>query len=40
MKQKITHPLYKDYPNQPYISPDRDLNILKNFPIQKSPNST
>lgn len=23
--ERITHPLYRDYPEQPYISPERDL---------------
>ena len=30
--KKITHPIYKDYPEQPYISSDRDLNDWENFP--------
>ncbi len=38
MKQKITHPLYKDYPNQPYISPDRDLDLWEKHP-EKFPYS-
>lgn len=23
--KKVTHPIYKNYPEQPYISPDRDM---------------
>lgn len=30
--KKVTHPIYKDYPNQPYISFERDLNEWENYP--------
>ena len=30
--KKVTHKLYKDYPNQPYISPDRDLAKWEEYP--------
>lgn len=29
---KVTHPVYRDYPEQPYISPDRDLDAWLNTP--------
>lgn len=35
---KITHPLYKDYPNQPYISPERDVALWEKHP-EKFPYS-
>ena len=28
----ITHPFYKDYPEQPYISPERDIIAWENSP--------
>lgn len=30
--KKVTHPYYKDYPVQPYINPERDLDMWENFP--------
>ena len=30
--EKITHPIYKDYPEQPYISPERDLIAWEKYP--------
>lgn len=30
--RRITHPVYKDYPEQPYISKDRDLEAWINTP--------
>ena len=36
--KKITHPLYKDYPEQPYISPERDLEDWASYP-EKYPYS-
>jgi len=30
--KKITHPIYKDYPEQPYISPERDLEQWAKYP--------
>ena len=30
--KKITHPVYADYPEQPYISPDRDLKLWEEQP--------
>lgn len=30
--EKTTHPIYKDYPEQPYISPDRDLEAWEKNP--------
>lgn len=30
--KKITHPIYKDYPEQPYISPERDLEAWTKNP--------
>ena len=39
--KKITHPVYKDYPEQPYISPDRDLEAWistpERFPYSRVP---
>lgn len=32
MKEKITHPIYQDYPNQPYINPKRDMELWESFP--------
>lgn len=32
MVKKVTHPFYKDYPNQPYINPKRDLESWEAFP--------
>ena len=38
---KITHPVYKDYPEQPYISGDRDLEAWistpERFPYSRVP---
>lgn len=38
-RKKITHPMYKDYPEQPYISPERNLKLWEeepeNFPYNK-----
>lgn len=37
--KKITHPIYKDYPEHPYISEDRDLDLWikqpEKFPYSK-----
>ncbi len=30
--KKVTHPVYKDYPEQPYISPYRDLKLWEKYP--------
>lgn len=30
--KKAIHPIYKDYPEQPYISPERDLELWVNQP--------
>lgn len=30
--EKITHPVYQDYPEQPYISPQRDLQAWMDTP--------
>lgn len=30
--KKITHPIYKDYPEQPYISPERNLELWEKEP--------
>jgi len=30
--KKITHPIYKDYPEQPYISPERELEEWAKYP--------
>lgn len=32
MSNSIKHPLYSNYPEQPYISPDRDLKAWENNP--------
>lgn len=41
--EKITHPIYKDYPEQPHISKDRDLdawvNTPERFPYGRVPRS-
>lgn len=41
--ETITHPIYKDYPEQPYISKDRDLdawvNTPERFPYGRVPRS-
>jgi len=31
-EKRITHPIYEDYPEQPYISPDRDLEEWTKYP--------
>ena len=36
--KKITHPTYADYPEQPYISPERDLEKWEKYP-EKFPYS-
>ena len=42
--EKITHPVYKDYPEQPYISPDRDLKAWistpERFPYSRVPRAS
>lgn len=41
--EKITHPVYRDYPEQPYISADRDLEAWvstpERFPYGRVPRS-